>query len=489
MRFLRILLMVSLFCANSLAQSSNPDRLSGAFLQFSRMSPGNISDYLDEQLANEIRNITTIGLMTCSPTGANAYIWNEPGNPYLIGYLLEEASKRGMHVNLGLLATENCNQANDTAQAVWLVSYILSQWGDQPALAGWYIGDEPYLMDSSWLSWEMQYYVDQVAAIRKLSSLPISVSPYLVSNWPGTPADAAKAARIFVTATKVDVLLYEDGMGGRRKSGDGYLGWNTPPTSADYFAAISQAIGPEHLGVVHELFNPTFGIDGGHMAVATTRLNQQIEMVPDALLKPGARYTWTNQDLMSAVSPTAWPDAARLLAGYRATHGMGGRMLHPTHVNWWTPTDTYEVVPGLPDYSSRCQTAYGSLKLIDGVIGDPFSMTWDWAGTPESATICIDLGTVQTVDWVSLHVGQVVAENIRIPRSVTLSGSVDGGNWWQLAPARLITASETMDGETVIGNATRMGVQIRYIWVFLDNGPFSGPSRKTRVSEIEVIGR
>lgn len=480
------LLLFSLFFSVSLAFGAR-DNLSGAFFQFEGMTPQVIQNYLDETASRGIFNIATIGTMTCvDPNDPNSdYMWNEPGNPGLLPVLFSEASKRGMHVYIGLLATESCTQNHDAAQTEWLVNYILTNFGKESSLAGWYIGNEPYLEDDRWVDSEIVYYKDQVTAIRKYSNLLTVVSPYLVSQWPGSPDAAGKTLKKFLDATQVDVALYEDGMGGRLGSN---LGWNTSPNIHDYFTALSSNVGAAHLGIVHELFNANFGIDESSPSSASiTRLNHQIEMVPDSLIRPGFRYTWIDQFLNTKVIPTRNQDAERLFDSYNSTHGFSAdRLLVPKQINWWTPTDskiTEQPAAGLPDYSSFCTTSYGSTMLKDGVIGDVFTPNnSEWTGTPGFGTLCVDLGAVYNVAWVNLYAARKAALGVQIPQSMSVQGSLTGHDTWLNFFTRSFKTRNGSDGEWDIGNIIPINQSVRYLWIYLQNDIGS-----TRIGEVEII--
>lgn len=418
-------------------------------------------------------SLAEIQIVNSSDVVPNGYKWLEPGNPELIGVLLSEAQNRGIKVQVGLIASEGCaSQVNDFTQAGWLIDYLVSKFGQYNSLAGWYIGDEPYLQDNQWYASEISYYQQMAASIRKHSNLPISVSPYLVSysaalgNPPGNPTNAAATALQFLNDTGVNVLIYEDGMGGRTGQ---TLQWISPPTIADYFSAISKSIGSQRLWIVHEIFNSTFGIGGGYGSASITRLNQQIAMVPDSLI--GKRFTWTHEIFMSLIAPNRNPEADRLLTQYKATHSLliPDQQLIPTQISWGIPFT-------IPDGTSSLSF------LTDSIVGDPFnSATSAWSTVTGESTLYVDLGNSHIIDWVNLYTAKQAANGIQTPQYMLIYSSIDGNSWQKVASRTF--ASGSFDGEYDIGNIQAMNAIGRYLMIHLGN------TGTTKISEVEVFGR
>ena len=476
----RILLVLS-FAALLLAQKGDrPANLSGAFFQYDNMTAASTVAYVDEVASLGEDTIITIGTVTCADSPYvqgnlafdSRYLWLDARIPTVLPALLSEAQRRGIRVYLGLANTEQCaDQSGDAAESGTLASFLLANYSGYGPIAGWYIPNEAYIQDGAWLQSEVAYFSPVVAAIRARSSLPILESPYLVNYSPylaseGDPAAAAATALQFLKATGIDVLAYEDGMGGRLAGGA--IEWNAYPTMGDYLRAISAAVGPSHLWVIHELFNDTWGIDAGEGSEGITRLNQQIAMVPDALI--GKRLTWTQQFWMSASVPGRNPEAQRLLAGYRATHGMGGTLLIPGEILWLSPTTPVQ--------------GYLSATLKDGTVGDPFNLAdpgWVEVSTQNPALL-LDLWGTFTVDWVSLHTSKLTAAGVEIPQEVQIWGSIDGVAWDYLTSPCFSTDPQ-FDGEWDVGNVEPLGAAVRFLWIYLPN------AGKTRIAEVEVIGR
>ena len=463
----KLLLLFVCLLASACAQPR--DHLTGGFFQFTGMDQS-IPTYLDEMRSLGMDTVVTVALRfreTCS----SPYTWAETGNAAMLGTLLQSASERGMHVYVGLLDSEPCNTwssdpvlTQDMVDQESTLEYVLTNFGQNPALAGWYIANEPYIEDDRWLDSEIPYYRAAVQMIRRHSALPVLTSPYLVALWPGNPAVAADVAGRFLDATGLSVLIYQDGQGG---SSPPNLGWSTSPTMGDYFAAISARVGPQRLWVLHELFNSVFGIDAGVGSESITRLNQQISRVPAGLIS--GRLSWTSQTYMSAVVPGRGPEAERLLAGYRATHGFGGEYIRPGEVLWLAQPFPLQ--------------SYISSTLLDGVVGDPFTPSApQWVGTPGFAAFILDLWAVYDVDWVSVHVAKQAAAGIEIPQDIVLWGSVDGQTWDYLA-MQSFTSVKGFDGERDIGNTSPLNAKVRFLWVYLVN------SNQTRLDEVEVVGK
>jgi hypothetical protein len=252
-------------------------------------------------------------------------------------------------------------------------------------------------------------------------------------------------------------------------------------------------IGPARLWANHELACQQFGITGAFPEpCAITRINRQIALVPPG--EVSGRISWISQQMLTApfgTYPGVYPEAPRAFAGYKATHGFGGKYIVPLSVS-----------------GSSIPSGQGP-HLIDGVLGDPFNVSdpaWVDLGTG-TVTITIDLGSVQSIDWVDLHCMHNEAAGIQIPQSLTISTSADGSSYTQhfttpIAPQTNpystqvsyypynTTSLPNWDGEWAIGNATPyfpyyvpLGVTARYIQL-----TFNNTSGLTYVSEIEIVG-
>jgi hypothetical protein len=256
----------------------------------------------------------------------------------------------------------------------------------------------------------------------------------------------------------------------------------SPDTVESYFTAIRDAVGVEHLWADVELFNwgnplfPTDSPSGAYHAASLARLNEQLWMVRDG---PGGttsrRVAWVAQIHMSGEHVHRAPGAARLAATYRALYGLGGTLLTTpaTPVTWQTPPST-----SYPDT--------GNAELVDMHAGDPRNFAHSsWVGLVGNATVTLDLGAAQELDWVGVHLLADRAPGITLPTSMALSCSPDasGESFISVATvARPFSASPTAQtAEWVFSNPVALDAPgCRRVRLALDNGAW------TFLSEVEL---
>ena len=409
---------------------------------------------------------------------SGTFVWGT-GLPGLLTEILNRADARGMQVYVGLVHTQlvctgpfyaepNASQAVSDTQ--WTLSQIAPSLSGHPSLSGWYIPDEPHLSDWADPSLTFDYYRRLVSAIRSVSNLPVLVAPELTGSQNKTPQEIANRAVAFRTATGVDIFVWQDSVGAEGIS----LGWyGTGFDTGAYFRAISNAVGIAHLWSDNELFTcctnlppypPNWG--GAYRPGPVARIARQLELSPPGVVS--RRVVWLEQHHASTTAPTHHPEAARLLAAFKARYGLGGVLIQPTGYHWDTPPD-----PSYPDSGS---------EMFDGVTGAPTDH-WDphWTGLRNGATITIDLGGSYLLDWVGLDLLDEEASGIRFPTAMDISCS-NGGGPWQTVHSEPFPAWITRGDSTyVFGNLTPLGVVCDRLRIHLTN------SWWTFLGEIELV--
>jgi Domain of unknown function (DUF4434) len=387
--------------------------------------------------------------------------------------ILDEAGKRGIAVYVGLDDTSAAcpefyrsdNAGQVTADVRDAMRMLSERYGLHPALAGWYIPDEPGL---GW-STMTDYYRGIVAAVHESSSRPVLVSPYLAhAAEQFEPEQVADMAAAFRDATGIDVQVWQDSIGVDGPD----LGWGATASLADYYAAISRRLGRNGLWALNELFNccvPPF--DGtAYRPTSLMRLNAQLFNASYSYV--GQRIVWLEQFHMGTVDPTHYPESPRLAAAYRALYGLGGEYLKPVSYRWLTaPDDSY------PDDGN---------KLFDTRVGDPRAPTnLQWVGVNNPtyagrAQVEIILGARRKVDWVAAHLLHYEDWAIRFPDAMEVECSRGDDSWSSLGRWRLDLTKH--NGEYVFSNPDPLNARCRALRVTFFNTGW------TFVSELELIG-
>jgi hypothetical protein len=463
------------------AQSSA--RLSGAFVYFGYsgtdevIPASQVPAFLDElqDLGNDTLIISQTRAsrsgVTCA-TSASQFEWIK-NFPDKLGVLLDAAQARSMKVYVGTtLSSKGCanfwvgaNVAAVEADIRQNIAVLAARHGTHPAFAGWYIPDEPALLEST----KHEFYRRQTAALDALTpGRPVMVAPYF-PNQPQFPSTSTVVSRalLFRHTTGVDVQAWQDGIGAI--PGAKLFHWvRSGPSSEDYYQALAAALGPAAIWADVELFNygkPLFNqasgaLTGAYRPASAHRINQQLWSARAA----GKRVSWLHQWHMSeVVGPAYGYVEAPLQQGlYRGLYGIGGaRLLAPLNYQayqWITPASA-----AYPDSSGR--------ELFDRRTGDPRNpLDPAWAGVIGSngvSTLRVDLGATKAIDWVGLHTLSVPSWGIRSPTTMNI---YCGPSPATLVMAASVTApygqaaqTSTEQEEYLFGNRSPLGLTCRYL--------------------------
>lgn len=454
----------------------------GAFLFHPKVPIGEISSLFDEWHAIGLDTVLVSELREksggCNIDAGASYEWKIE-MPEKLGAILDAAGQRGMKVYVGLTASSGTcpdfykepNIKQDAGDVERLVGEILAKYRTRPALSGWYVTNEPalaYEQNPINLDAVISYYASLRTAIRAQSSLPIVVSPYLANyagQGPQTPMGVAGNAARFQGATGGDIAqVWQDSTGADAVS----VGWRrtdrTAFTVGDMYQAIATAVGTQNFWADNEIY--TYPANGsGYRPGSIVRIARQLSMSRDA----AKRILWLPASHMSDVASGRYPEAARLLAAYKAWFGTpgGGEYISPLAY-------TYTVGAPLSDYDDKDK------KLFDLWTGDPRnSDEQHWVGfAPGTIEVRVDMGSNKTLNWAGVHCLNLNAKNIALPDTLSLSTSTDDvvytpqGIW--------MNQIGRDDCEYVFANPQMLTASCRYVKLRLTN------SRKTWLSEIEM---
>ncbi|MBI2896946.1 MAG: DUF4434 domain-containing protein [Deltaproteobacteria bacterium] len=445
--------------------------LQGTFLSFDSgaVTSELVPEYLDELLALGMDTVVVASSRVKSGgCAAGSFAWH-PELPDKLGLLLDDAREREISVYLGLVGTAGAcpsfeNATNAPAAAAdtgTTVAELEKAYGAHPALAGWYIPDEP----GQCPSFVHGYFAGVVAAIRARSDRPIVVAPYLAGGTSTlTPFEVGERAVAFRDATGVTIQAWQDSVGADAVD-LGYARQGSLGAVEDYFREISNALGREGLWADVELFNwgsPLFG-GPGYGSVSAVRLEAQLRQASDDLA--ARRVSWLAQLHMGTVDSNHDAGSSRLAASYRALFGLGGQYLAPAGYAWETPP-----AASYPDAGG---------ELTNHRTGDPRDFLHEeWVGVLGDAAFSVDLGAERPIDWVGVHALDDGASAIAIPDRLDLSCSTDGATWNLLASVPRPVASS--DGEYLLANTAPLGAACRSVRVQLSNDVW------TFVSEVEI---
>lgn len=489
-------LLASILAAATFCASANNSFLTGAFVHFGygagdqTISDGDIPGFFKELKNNGNDTIivshTRVNRSNVQcPASPNDFEWVS-GFPGRLSLILDQAHANGIQVYVGTnLAGGACGKfwVNSTAIAAVRDDYYLSYSGlsstyaSHPAFKGVYIPDEPGPLPAE----VHNYYRTVTSAIKSIfPGKQVAVAPFLGANT-SSPSSIAAAAVSFKSNTGVDIQIWQDGLGASSVASLNEWG-NSRPKIEQYYKALSQVLG-EGLWADVELFNygiPLFNTSasvytGGYRPTAASRLNSQLWSARYAT----KRVSWLNQFHMTSTSnsPARYSGSSRLLQGYRAFSGIGGKSLVPVNYSmysWITPPDS-----AYPDNLTN-------RKIFDRKVADPRSPSDNsWVGINGAARLVIDLGYRQNLDWVGVHLLNHPSWGIRAPVSLTvncgdsLSAMRHVGVY--VAPFSQSDVSGLTTEEYVLGNYSPIGVVCRYVELSMPNEYW------TFMSEVEIF--
>lgn len=391
------------------------------------------------------------------------YSWI-PGYPELLGATLDAAAARQMRVFVGLVANAPaCSALHDerlakqtAADSVGVVGSLVAAFGSHPALAGWYVPDEPGL------GWETTYphYRGIVSAVRSRSPLPIVVSPYLArATERFAPEEVASMASRFQRSTGVDIQVWQDSVGAAG------VDPGAPRDGAKgglhaYFAAIAGAIGRDHLWADVELFDccgsPFTPASGARLATQLLAVGEDVA---------SARFAWLPQRHLGIADPRHEPESPRLRAAYLAMTARRGELVMPARYSWKTPPD-----PQYPDAGG---------EMFDGHTADP--LRWrdpGWTGVLGDAALHVELDAPRRVDWVGVHVLRDPSCGIDFPARIVVRCDATSAG----VAAELRSDLRARTGEYVIANEAALAAVCSSLDVEL-----VGRGSWVFASEVEIV--
>lgn len=455
----------------------------GAFLFHPKVPTSEIPSLFDEW---HILGLDTILLTEirekmggCDLSAGASYKWATE-MPQKLGAILDAAGQRDMKVYVGLTSSSaSCpffyresNATQDANDVAMTLGEVLSTYGTETALAGWFVPNEPalaYEQNSANLDAAITYYASLRAVIRTQSPLPIIVSPYLANysgQGPQTPAGVAGNSARLQKKTGSDIVqVWQDSTGADAIS----VGWQrsdrTAFTVGNMYKAIAGALGTQNFWSDNEIY--TYPANGsGYRPSSIVRLARQLSQSRDA----AKRILWLPASHMSEVASNRDPDAARLLAAYKAWFGKsgGGEYISPLGY-------TYTLGTPLDSHSDKDN------KLFDLWTGDPHnSDEQHWVGfAPGAIEVRIDMGSKKTLNWASAHCLNLNAQDIVLPDTLSVATSVDDMIYIPRGTWTNHLARE--DCEYVFANSQALSVSCRYVKIRLTN------AHKTWLSEIEMV--
>lgn len=397
--------------------------------------------------------------------------------------ILDEADNLGLKVYVGLIHSEglcklwpiNPLLADEDAQETEsIVQWVLSNFPDHPAIAGWSISNEAalgYEARDFLLEGYGNYYKKQVTAIRKYSRLPIITAPSLLNfelspGGPSSPNTVAERAKTMLQVSGLDVLVFQDSVGGGAVP---LSSWSQKYSVKDYYNALAKSLGSEHLWADLEVFtwsSDGYSGGGGYRPASISRISNQINETSVAT----KRVIWIQQRFLGTTD--AWRlqvgnEPERLFDAYRAMFQNIGGVIKPQNYTWiTTPDNKY------PDSGN---------ELFNGLIGDPkFRAFDDWVGIQGSAEVVFSFKKETPLWWVSFHILHKQEFAVGFPDKLSLSCSSDQTNWdllgsWSLPVNKL-------DSEYVFSNPQKLNVSCKHLKARLDNSVW------TFTSEVEIIG-
>jgi Domain of unknown function (DUF4434) len=435
--------------------------------------------------------------MNCAPghcCALDGFGWNrnmdplDPGSNW--GPLMQAAAAHHISVYVGLVDSDwQCWEfwkmgAGDLGPAVvaktqevaqQIRDRLLMDAVSYPYFKGWYIPDEAVHCDPAFI----EYYKQVHDAIRSVDGDPnhkILVSPYLKgAQGTITPNALAVQALAFLEQTHVDVEVWQDSVGAYSSAGAINLDPNLPESTVeDWFTALRDTLGTEHLWADNELF--TYGMVGtlfdlNGRSASGMRLNRQLWETRPGIA--GMRVSWLEQNLMGSFL-TADTEPARLMSEYRALYGLGGAYLSSGAPYFWS---TQPVAPWLD----------GAGKLTDTWTGNPRHFDdHRWVGVIGDADFAVDVrtptGGAQRVDWVGVDLLREPAAAIEMPFAMDIYCGPDRVNFTLVSSELRQHGLNSGDREYLFANQHALGVNCAFVRVHL----YNSPADWTFLSEVEI---
>jgi hypothetical protein len=411
----------------------------------------------------------------------------------LLEQVLSLADQQGMKVYLGSLQTET--DWSDGTEFAALRSYnqrvaaeVVERYGHHASLAGWYFTQELWM---NWVKYSsincnaatysgttlMSDWVADMKAIdpTKLTTAAIVVKETGMGAMPGlTPNELEQWTTSFLQATKLDILMPQDGIG---------AGAGAPSLIdlGDYFAALAagtQAAGTNTtLWSTIETFTAVDGSSGAQYppVADVSRLQQQVSAVRPYVT---GYVSYIFGDDMSPQATYYPVEASELARRYKY-------IFEPQ------VAPDYDVIP-LQNYqysalpSSSYPDSGTTPKLSDRTGGGSYGYDLaSWVGfeSPSGfSTLQVtgDLGSIRTIAEARALTLSWTPSAIYHPARVDIETSQDGSNWTAFGSTNSF-APDTQNFSVMWGNVTG-SAPARYIrWTFTYQGWLF-------LAELEAIG-
>ena len=471
--------------------------LSGTFLFLGSegdLSISQIPDFIQEIKSLDMNTLVVTPLYLKSGCGSSSTYSPSP-SASLLPSLMVQAKANNIQIYIGIVNGLNGCPGDYYSGDNWMfspanadsvesftrnvVNDLVTTYGQDPTLAGWYIPDEPGLAPYTQPNFPpdpflLAYYRKYNTGLHATSSLPTLVAP-----GPGdTNPDPVKLAEIigdFLDFSGINIIVLQDSAGGTD-----ILGLRPNRYSIlDYYTAISQMIGKSRLWADLELgncctigheSNPQIWQSGAYQPSTISRIDRQVQLAPLTLVD--RRIAWLAPIQMGSISPIRMATAQRLLASYKAQYTIAGQMLKPFSYTWISqPSLSY------PDSDNT--------KLFDNKTANPNDFgDANWAGITGNAEVDVTLDQKRIVDWVAVHVLNTQVAAIYFPNTLEVSCSTDSTTWQHVGSWNLPV--QKIDSEYVFSNTTPLGTVCKAIkvkllntvtaWTFLSEIEISGPT-------------
>ncbi len=314
------------FCLSPIVlfASSEPARLSGAFIQFVHGMEqwGTNQWHPIMQSMHEAKLDTVILQMTAQQNADGSiyhYIPTGTANSDGIGTIFAYANEHHMSVVLGLFLNSNNGGSGSTTEAfltqaaqdnIAIANRAYARYfsnGAPRSFAGWYLPQETWTGNYSdaEISAINRFFRDTSAACKKLSPAPVFISPFISSERPAAAVAGQIYARI-LTNSGIDVVMLQDSVGAHLW--DSNIMSNTEPYFREFRAACDQTgvtlwANVESYQLTTGQFEPcTFERLRHQIGCASRHTSRMITFDFFHYMNPVVRLSWWNSSRVAAMA-------------------------------------------------------------------------------------------------------------------------------------------------------------------------------------------
>lgn len=359
-----------------------------------------------------------------------------------IGWMLDDASRRGMNVYIGMYSDEAPAQVEDefwkdtkmrliihnSVQAVTEIERLFPSHL-YPCLKGYYVPQEAnvglhQLDDFGGTKGINPFYTDLISQVHAAApNKKVIAGGYMMQKK--VEIEKLKEWVRGFKSNGLDIFLLQDGVG----SFDNSL--TTYPTMYNHFVAAREGASPIPLWAVIELFqwslkteqgrtDPPLPGDNWLHPANTIRINQQIYFANAA--GAAEKISWINQRHMSHTARDSYTafgqETEHLYRGYKALYFTG------TYYQNLSYSCSPQPSPHYPDRGGM---------LFDTIEGQSSLSEWIGFGQSENSkvTIIVDLGTIKPVSDITAVVRSEMGSLTKIyyPKTMSVMVSTDGTNY------------------------------------------------------------